>query len=61
MLLAPRPGCQYRDTVTKQLVPPEGVEMSETNLDVARALACGDLAEVEPPKPAKASSASPKE
>lgn len=59
MLLAPRPGCQYRDTVTKQLLPPEGVELDEKNLDVARALACGDL--VAPPKPGKASVAASKE
>jgi hypothetical protein len=61
MLLAPKPGFQYRDTVTLQLVPPEGMELDETNLDVARAIACGDL--VEPPPPAKAAKAdsAPKE
>lgn len=53
MLLAPRPGQQYRDTVTKQLVPAEGFEADPTNLDIARALACGDLEEVIPAKAAK--------
>lgn len=54
MLLAPKSGFQYRDTVTKQLVPPEGAEMDETNLDVARAIACGDLVLIKASKAAPA-------
>lgn len=46
MLVAPRPGFQYRDTRTLQLVPAEGYEADPTDLDIARALACGDLVEV---------------
>lgn len=46
MLLAPRPGFQYRDTVTKQLVPEAGMELDPADFDVHRALECGDLVEV---------------
>lgn len=51
MFVAPQPGCQYRDTRTKQLVPVDGFEADEKDLDVARAVACGDLVEVERPAP----------
>lgn len=47
--LKPPPGAQYRDTVTKQLIDPElGFEADDTDLDVARALAVGDLVPVNP-------------
>lgn len=46
MLVAPPPGRKYRDTVTRQLVPADGYEVDPTDLDISRALACGDLVEV---------------
>jgi hypothetical protein len=56
MRVAPRPGFKYRDTRTQQLVPAEGYEADPADLDVARALACGDLIEVKAQKAAPASS-----
>jgi hypothetical protein len=55
MWVRPQPGCQYRHTITRALVPAEGFEASEHDLDVARGIACGDLILVEPAptKPAK--------
>jgi hypothetical protein len=47
MLVAPRPGFKYRDTLTKQLVLEEGFEADPTDLDIHRALECGDLVPVE--------------
>lgn len=46
--LKPRPGCQYRDTVTKQLVDPDGFDADPCDLDIVRALECGDLVRVGP-------------
>lgn len=59
MLLAPRPGFKYRHTVTKALVPDEGFEADPHDLDIARALACGDLEPVNPAR--KAVKAQPSE
>lgn len=47
MLLAPRPGLKYRDTLTKRLIDPAGEDLDESNLDVVRAMACGDLVTAE--------------
>jgi hypothetical protein len=47
MLVAPPPGRKYRDTVTRALVPDEGFEADPNDLDIARALACGDLVELD--------------
>lgn len=57
MLLAPRPGHHYRDTRSKQLVPKEGAQLDPTDLDVARAIDCGDLLPVNPKKAASAAQA----
>lgn len=57
MLLKPPPGQQYRDTATKQLVDPEGFEADPNDLEIARALECGDLVPVN----AKAARGQPKE
>ena len=51
--LQPPEGQSYRDPATRKLVPAEGQLFDPTDLDVARAIACGDL--VHPPKAAKAS------
>lgn len=48
MLYAPRPGFQYRHTQTHQLVPPEGQEVDVCDLDIVRAIECGDLVAVKP-------------
>lgn len=64
MLVRPGPGLKYRDTVTKLIVPDDGFDADPMNLDIARALACGDLVEVtesEAPPVAKASAASSKD
>lgn len=47
MFVAPRPGFQYRHTQSRQLVPTDGFEADPTDIDIDRALACGDLVEVE--------------
>lgn len=53
MLLAPPPGQQYRDTRSLALVPEDGLELDPLDLDIARALAAGDLVPVKAPgKPA---------
>lgn len=57
MFLAPKPGQQYRDTRTRQLVPVEGFEADATDLDIARAIDCGDLVEAKPPRKAAAGKA----
>jgi hypothetical protein len=57
MKLAPQPGFQYRRPDTKQLVDQDGFDADPTDLDTARALACGDLVEVAPSRPKKAASA----
>jgi len=54
MLVAPRPGFQYRRTDTKELVPVDGFEADPTHLDIARALDCGDLVPVSSAKSARA-------
>lgn len=61
MLLAPKPGHHYRRTDTKQLVGSEGFEADPCDLDVIRALDCGDLSPVEgkPAKPRAAKSKAP--
>ena len=43
MHLKPPPGAVYRDTRTRELVPPEGRDFDPNDLDVVRALADGDL------------------
>lgn len=48
MHLAPKPGHHYRRTDTKQLVGQEGFDADPCDLDVIRALDCGDLAPAEP-------------
>lgn len=50
MFLAPKPGHQYRDTRSKQLVPIVGFEADVCDLDIVRARECGDLVEVRAPK-----------
>lgn len=57
MLLAPKPGHQYRDTATKQLVPVDGFEADVCDLDIVRALECGDLVEVKAPAKARKATA----
>lgn len=54
MHLKPPPGAAYRDTRTRELVPPEGKDFDPNDLDVARAIADGDLIPVDA-KAAKAS------
>jgi hypothetical protein len=61
MFLAPKPDHQYRHTRSLQLVPADGFEADETDLDIDRALQCGDLVEVEPPAPKKARRPAPAE
>lgn len=58
MLLAPKPDFKYRDTATKQLVPAEGFDADPNDLDIARALAVGDLVPVETAEPAASKAAS---
>ena len=57
--LQPPPGQSYRDPATGQLVPAEGQLFDPTDLDTARAIACGDL--VHPPRARKGSAAGSKE
>lgn len=57
MHLQPRPGHAYRDTLTNQLTPAEGAEFDPANLDVARAIADGDLVPTKAAKAAHAPSA----
>ena len=60
MQVAPRPGFQYRDTNSLALVPPEGFDADPNDLDIARALACGDLVAVtDDLAPASAKKAAP--
>lgn len=42
----PRPGFLYRDTATRQLVDPDGFDADPCDLDIVRALECGDLVPV---------------
>lgn len=53
MHLAPKPDHVYRRTDTKQLVPAEGEELDVCDLDIVRAMECGDLVPVKPAKAAK--------
>lgn len=47
--LKPPPGHQYRDTDTKQLIDPvHGADFDPCDLDVVRALECGDLVTPQP-------------
>lgn len=48
--LKPPTGQQYRDTVTRQLVDPEGFTADPCDLDIVRAIECGDLVPVNPKK-----------
>lgn len=55
MFVRPQPGMSYRHTQTMQLVPSEGFEADPSDLDINRALACGDLvAAASPAEPAPA-------
>lgn len=47
MHVVPKPDHVYRRTDTLQLVGPEGFDADPCDLDVIRALECGDLAPVE--------------
>lgn len=53
MRLKPRPGFQYRDTATHQLVDPKGFDADPCDLDIVRALECGDLVRVNPKPPGR--------
>lgn len=53
MHVAPRPGLKYRDTRTKQFVPAEGFPADPNDLDIVRAIKCGDLVEVPDPAAAR--------
>lgn len=57
MHLAPKPGHVYRRTDSKQLIGAEGFEADVCDLDIVRALECGDLV---PAKPAAAAPRKPK-
>lgn len=54
MRLKPRPGQQYRDPSTLQLVDPKGFDADPCDLDTVRALESGDLVPVNPKKSATA-------
>jgi hypothetical protein len=51
MKVYPTPGLQTRDPVTKQLIPQEGIEVSDTDLFYTRRLRDGDVT-LTAPKPA---------
>lgn len=59
MHVVPKPDHHYRRTDTKQLVGAEGFDADPCDLDVIRALDCGDLAPSEP-APAKKKAAAKK-
>lgn len=43
MIVKPAPGLKVRDPVTKQLLPPEGIEVSDSSIFWTRAMNDGDV------------------
>ncbi|MFM0306274.1 DUF2635 domain-containing protein [Paraburkholderia sp. RL17-383-BIF-A] len=57
MIVKPAPGLKVRDPVTKQLLPPEGIEVSDTDIFWTRAMNDGDVVVVNSAAPARAAQA----
>lgn len=57
MHVVPRPDHVYRRTDSRELIGAEGFDADPCDLDIVRALECGDLSPVKPAKAAKAASA----
>jgi hypothetical protein len=58
MIVKPAPGLKVRHPVTKQLLPPEGIEVPEDDIFWNRAVNDGDVVRADKPAAAAAKSGS---
>jgi hypothetical protein len=56
MIVKPAPGLKVRHPVTKQLLPPEGIEVPEDDIFWNRAVNDGDVVRADKPAAAKSGS-----